>query len=116
MYRKAGVLGGIPLKFEFGAPNSLLAKSERQRGRGTQARVYNGFQPKANTVVCLIKARYFYLSGAPLYLVSGGHLAKNKWRLPANAKKHPHYTDKKVAKGEGFSESFFDFPAKERSA
>ena len=28
----------------------------------------------------------------------------------------PHYTDKKAAKGEGFSESFFDFPAKERSA
>ena len=42
------------------------------------ARVYNGFQPKADTVICLIKARHFYFGGAPLYLVSGGHLAKKQ--------------------------------------
>ena len=34
---------------------------------------------------------------------------KTKWRLPVNARKHPHYTDKKAAKGEGFSESFLIF-------
>ena len=28
----------------------------------------------------------------------------------------PHYTDKKAAKGEGFSERFFDFLEKERSS
>lgn len=45
-----------------------------------------------------------------------GTWRKNKQRLPVNARKHPHYTDKKAAKGEGFSERFFDFPAKEWSA
>ena len=76
MYRKAGVLGGHPLKAEFGAPNSLLAKSKRQRGRGTQARVYNGFQPKVNTVVCLTKARYFYFGEASLLLSGRWALGK----------------------------------------
>ena len=116
MYRKAGGLRGHPLKAEFGAPNSLLAKRERQQWRDGLAWVYNGFQPKANTVICLIKARHFYFGGAPLYFVSGGHLAKNKWRLPIDTRRCPHHTDKKAAKGEGFSERFFDFPAKEWSA
>ena len=109
-------LRGHPLKAEFGAPNSLLAKRERQQWRDGLAWVYNGFQPKANTVICLIKARHFYFGGAPLYFVSGGHLAKNKWRLPIDTRRCPHHTDKKAAKGEGFSERFFDFPAKEWSA
>lgn len=26
-----------------------------------------------------------------------GTRQKNKWRLPVNARKHPHYTDKKAA-------------------
>ena len=68
MCRKAGVLGGIPLKSEFGAPNSLLAQRERQRWRGTQARVYNGFQPKADTVAYPTEARYFYFGEASLLL------------------------------------------------
>lgn len=41
---------------------------------------------------------------------------KNKWRLPIDTRRCPHHTDKKAAKGEGFSERFFDFPAKEWSA
>ena len=41
---------------------------------------------------------------------------KNKWRLPIDTRRCPHYTDKKAAKGEGFSERFFYFPTKERSA
>lgn len=61
----------------------------------------------------LQKRGIFTLVKHLFYLVSGGHLAKNKWRLPIDTRGHPHYTDKKAAKGEGFSERFFDFPAKE---
>ena len=73
MYPKGRGLRGHPLKTEFGAPNSLLAKSERQRWRDNPAWVCNSFQPKANTVVCLTKARYFFFGEASLYFVSGGH-------------------------------------------
>lgn len=68
---------------------------------------------ETNTVVCLTKARLFYFCEAPLLLNVRWALGEKALLIQINP---PHYTDKKAAKGEGFSERFSGFPAKERSA
>ena len=65
-------------------------------------------------LLCFPLLYYFSNIFARLTLISVSR--KNKWRLPIDTRRYPHYTDKKAAKGEGFSERFFDVPAKERSA
>ena len=52
------------------------------------------------------KSAAFLLRRSAALLCVRWHLAKNKWRLPIDTRRCPHHTDKKAAKGEGFSESF----------
>lgn len=66
------------------------------------------------------KHRHMSHKSAAFLLRRSAALLSVRWTLGEKALliqiNPPHYTDKKAAKGESFSERFFDFPAKEWSA
>lgn len=66
-----------------------------------------------SVVICLTKARHCTSVKHRFSLCPVGTKRKNKWRLPIDTRRCPHYTDKKAAKGEGFSESFLFFLQKD---